>query len=343
MKRLGVLAGLALALASPLAAHHEEAPALVDHHVHLLGPTLLADWKSLGVPFSREDAAYLEGTRYLAPGAATSALLLPMAHLYSGERFRAALGLTLEAERARVAAENDHVFGEAARLGTRAVAFCSIPLGRPYAWEEIRRCREVHDSPGLKLHFATAELDPRAPEALAEAARVAAWAEEEGVSLLVHFDPQLRGLEKSDVRRFAEVVLEPHPELEAVIAHLGGSGGYGEWTRTVLIAFAEWLESLAARGEASPQVYFDLSAVLLAAPSEGVPATTPEEAARLAPDLRRLGLARLLFGSDAPVFDPAGYRALLAERSGLTEAELAAICARALPALARAHAAGEKR
>jgi len=34
-------------------------PGIVDHHVHVLGPDVLRDWKSLGVPFSRPDPVYL--------------------------------------------------------------------------------------------------------------------------------------------------------------------------------------------------------------------------------------------------------------------------------------------
>jgi len=47
--------------------------------------------------------------------------------------------------------------------------------------------------------------------------------------------------------------------------------------------------------------------------------------------LRHLGLERLLFGSDFPVFDPREHARFLAERTGLTRAELDRILARRLP------------
>ena len=70
---------------------------LVDHHVHILGPGLLRDWQSLGVPFSREDSAYTSAARLLdADGALEGAILVPMAHLYGNEEFRRALSVSEE-------------------------------------------------------------------------------------------------------------------------------------------------------------------------------------------------------------------------------------------------------
>ena len=85
------------------------------------------------------------------------------------------------------------------------------------------------------------------------------------------------------------------------------------------------MEAEARAGRLRPHVLVDVSAALLAAPSEGVPATTPEEAAALAPALRRLGLERVVFASDAPVFDPWDTWELLLDRTDLTPSEQARI------------------
>ena len=47
----------------------------------------------------------------------------------------------------------------------------------------------------------------------------------------------------------------------------------------------------------------------------------------LAPSVRRLGLAHVLFASDYPVFDPRDQAVFLRERCGFTERELATIFA----------------
>jgi predicted TIM-barrel fold metal-dependent hydrolase len=352
--RIGALclaAALAAALASAAATPAAETTvsadpplAIVDHHVHLLGPDLLRDWKAMGVPFSRPDDAYLSAARLLAPGAdhappvLAAAILVPMAHFYGNGELRAAVGLSLTEERERVARENDHVAREAARYPGRAVAYCAVDPLRPYAWEELRRCRAELASPGIKIHLGSARADLTDDAQLAELARIAGWAEAEEIALLLHFDPQRRGLEVADVERFLARVLAPYPRLELQIAHLGGSGGYGAWTRAVFRAFRDWLAAAEARGEPRPGVRFELSAAILEQESEGVAATTPEESAALAADLETVDPERLLFGSDAPVFDPTRYAALLGERLGWSRAELERHVSRRAPSLGGAAA-----
>ena len=309
-------------------------PTLADHHVHLLSPDLLRDWAAVGVTFSRAPSVYTTAEGLLT-SSLDQALLVPMAHLYSSAWLREGLKLTEDQERECVQKENDHVAREAGRYPGRAVAYCSVGLFRPYTWDEIRRCRETLGSPGIKLHFASSGVDLRNEDHLAEIGRLFAWAEREKVPLLVHFDPQARGLEVEDVERFIARVLTPHEKLEILIAHLGGSGGYGPWTQSVFRAFVSWLEEEARQGRARPGVAFDLSAVILEEESEGVPPTTPEEAAALAEDLRRAGLARVVFGSDYPVFDPQRYLSLLQTTLRLSPEGLETLRSHRLPVLAR--------
>lgn len=305
-------------------------PVSVDHHVHLLSPRLVQDWKSLGVPFSKPGSAYTSVSA-LSDGELEHALLLPMAHLYGQEEFRQALDLTENEEYERVRLENDHVAAQADLFPGRAVAFCGVDFLRPYAWEEIHRCRRELGSVGLKLHLASAGTDLRKPEHLRALARIAAWAESEDVALMIHFDPQRRGLETEDVRRFIDAVLQPVPDLVVVIPHLGGSGGYGPWTQAVFGTFGRWLETEAATGNARSGVFFDLSAVWLVEESEGVPPSTEDEALALRKDLRRVGLERVLFGSDYPVFDPGESAGALYDALALDSAEWERLMKRRIP------------
>jgi predicted TIM-barrel fold metal-dependent hydrolase len=309
----------------------ERAP-WVDHHVHLLGPDLLRDWKALGVPFSRRDEIYLSAAGLLgAVGAETPAVggvvLVSMAHMYGRSGFRAEMGLPIEEERARAARENDHVAREAARTPGRAVAFCSVAALRPYAEAELDRCHAELHAAGVKLHLAASDVDLTDASHLEAIGRILARAEARGQPVLLHVDPQRRGLVAADIARFARTVLEPRRELTLIVAHLGGSGGYGPWTRQVFGTLVDWLEERRIAGDPRPRVFFDTSAVILEEESEGVPPTTPEEAAALGPDLRRAGLGRIVLGSDYPVFDPRRTLALLGERAGLTPGEIATIAA----------------
>ncbi len=306
--------------------------ALVDHHVHLIGPDLLRDWKSLGVPFSRRDEVYLSaagllGAGAVEPAAVEAVVLVSMAHMYGRSDFRAEMGLRLEEERARVARENDHVAREAARTPGCAVAFCSVAALRPYAEAELDRCHTELGAAGVKLHLAASDVELTDASHLEAIGRILARAEERGQPVLLHVDPQRRGLVADDIARFARTVLEPRRELTLIVAHLGGSGGYGPWTRQVFSTLVDWLEERRAGGDPRPRLFFDTSAVILEEESEGVPPTTPEEAAALGRDLRRAGLERIVLGSDYPVFDPLRTLTLLAARAGLTAEEIATIAA----------------
>jgi predicted TIM-barrel fold metal-dependent hydrolase len=308
---------------------------MVDHHVHLLSPGLVADWKSTGVSFSRADSFYTSAGPLLDESAGrrplTGAVLLPMAHLYGSASFRQSLRLGLAAERAAVQRENDHVAAEAARYPGRALAFCGVDFLRPYAWDELRRCRTELNSPGIKLHLGSARANLRNSGHLATLAGIVAWARAESLVVMLHFDPQSREASQADVERFIAQVLEPRADLVMVIAHLGGSGGYGPWTRVVYRTLAEWLETEAAAGRPRAGIYFDISAAWLAQDSDEVPRSTRQDGEALAADIAAHGVARLLFGSDSPVFDPGPYGAAFKRATGLTQAAWDSLAANRVP------------
>ena len=241
---LGICSVLAAACVGVEAPDEAPALALHDHHVHVLSQQLVDDWKSLGVPFSRPDEAYTSPAGLFAasdPAAAEGALplggvvLVPMAHFYANAELRGALELDLEAEQARVRAENEHVARVAERWGDRAVALVSVDFTRPYARREAERAL-ADGAVGLKLHLGSASPDLTDPAVLADLADWFAWAERDDFGVLLHLDPQRRGLTQADVTHFLEGVFGPVPDLRVVIAHLGGSGGFGDWTQSVLAA-----------------------------------------------------------------------------------------------------------
>ncbi|HMS08899.1 MAG TPA: hypothetical protein PKE66_05415, partial [Pyrinomonadaceae bacterium] len=70
------------------------------------------------------------------------------------------------------------------------------------------------------------------------------------------------------------------------------------------------------------KIKFDISAVALDKDSEGVRKLTDDEFAVLARYIRRLGLKRIAFGTDYPLYTPAEYQAILRNRVGLSDKEL---------------------
>jgi predicted TIM-barrel fold metal-dependent hydrolase len=304
----------------PEAAAPADGP-IFDHHVHLLSPALVGDWKSLGVPFSRPDSVYTSMAGLLATPRFAGAYVLSMAYLYSSAAFRQGLPLDAAQEYAAVRGENDHVAAEVRRAPDRLTGFCGVNPRRPYADRELARCRDSLGLRGVKVHLANADVDPRDPEHVEAVAAVAGWAESGGQVLLIHLDPMRPDLDIEDMEPLLRRVIDSHPRLPIVVAHLGGSGGYGEWSQQMARAVARRIAGRQGR------LVLEVSGLVLERESEGVPPTTPEEAAALSADLRRIGLGNVVFGSDYPVFDPVAYQAALRERLTLTPVELDSIFA----------------
>jgi predicted TIM-barrel fold metal-dependent hydrolase len=307
-----------------------------DHHVHILGPDVMRDWRAVGVTFSRPDSVYTSAATLLRarPDTAATAVLVPMAHLYGNTEFTAALGIDDAEARVRVRRENAHVSEEARRHHGRAVALCSVPAVAAWALDELRFCLDSLRVAGIKLHLASSMVDLRDTRHLDALARIAALAVAASVPILLHVDPQRRGLETADIRTLADRMFGPQPDLRVVIAHLGGSGGYGPWTRSVFHTLRDWRrETESTEGRRRP-IHFELSAVVLERESEGVPATTREERELLAGDLRALEFDRILLGSDYPVFDPVRGLEVLRDSVGLTTDEITRIAAPQAPIFA---------
>jgi uncharacterized protein len=311
---------------------------LVDHHVHILGPDVIRDWRAVGVTFSRPDSTYTSVAAWMASRGLDSThvqamVLVPMAQLYGDAEFVESLRIDATAVQARVVRENDHVASEAARHPTRAVALCSAPVLADFAEAELLRCLAHPHTTGIKLHLAASGVDLRAPAHVTRTAALIALAARQNVPVLLHLDTQQRGTETTHVREFLDRALGPVASLPVIIAHAGGSGGYGAWTRSVLRTIIAWRDSVDALGPAPRPVYIDLSAVLLDEPSEGVPASTAEERAALRTDVRAAGLDRFVFGSDAPVFHPLASAETLRASLGLSPEETVAYVQRRTPRL----------
>lgn len=301
---------------------------LADHHVHVLSPRLVGDWKSLGVPFSRPDEFY-SSTAPLFERGVERALLLSMAYLYGSEDFRE-MGLSPEDERERVRGENDFVAGLARATPERLVAFGAVDPMRPYAAEEARRCLDEAGMKGLKLHLLNSGVDLANGEHVARLASVVGVARERKAPVLIH----LGTVEEGEGERYVETLLrDVAGGVELYVAHLGGSGGYGAGAEEVMEAFARRIGPGGAF--AGAPVFFEVSAVVLV--EESYDAQPPDRVRleRLAEDLRAVGLERVLFGSDHPVFDAQDYAHVLKERMALSAEEVERVLANRAPVLAR--------
>ena len=160
---------------------------------------------------------------------------------------------------------------------------------------------DEHGARGLKLHPIALRAFPAEP---ALATTFAACAERGDCRWSPTAAPTRHGAGWALPGSFAPV-LERHPDLQLVLAHLGG---------------AAWRD-VAELATAFPSVRFDLSEIVSwTGRAPGAP--TREELADL---IRTIGAERVLMGSDFPWYEPGDVIAAVEELPGLGAAEREAI------------------
>lgn len=237
-------------------------------------------------------------------------------------------------------AENEWTLRQVRLYPDRLVGFCSVNPLRAYALAAIRHCARIGLRGGLKLHMANARFRFDDPAEVAQLSRVFADADGLRMPILIH----LRSGETWHGRRNAEIfmdkVLPSAPHVPVQVAHLGGWGGYDRATDETLSTFATACKAQPGRCR---HLYFDISAVVLspayaqAAPGSDDRLLWDEQKdfangpARLASNLRRIGLSRIVFGTDWPVETASDYVETLRHGLRLSPAEIEKIFSNVAP------------
>ena len=163
------------------------------------------------------------------------------------------------------------------------VAFPSVdPLMDPDAMAaEVERCAKELGATGIKIHPAEGHYFPHDERMWPVYEKI----RELGLPIISHgglfmMTPDVDYTRPSNF----EPILKRFPGLKLVVAHLG----HGFWDESVALA------------EKYPDVYFDTSAVVSGV--EHIEVLSDDDAAEL---IRKLGMDRVMFGSDYPWFSPA--------------------------------------
>lgn len=222
-------------------------------------------------------------------------------------------------EYAAVRAENDWLGAQIARYPNRLIGFCSFNPLRPYAVNELERCAASGKFKGIKLHFGNSDVDLRKPEHAAAIGQLFAAANQRRMAVVVHLWTSPEYDERGDIhaRHFLDAVAQA-PDITVQVAHLAGGG------RASFKAMEVFAEAFEARDPRTRHLYFDVASA-----ADKDSASNLAKAAAL---VRRIGLDRILYGSDLSPPNPAPLSAWAGfHRMPLTDAEFRRIASNIAP------------
>lgn len=286
-----------------------------DHHVHLMSPRMIKLFKDVGIPFSKPDQDYSDWNAITKRLGTSRMNLISMAYLYGHPEFG-----KVENEYELVVAENDFLMAAKTNSPKSVRAYCGINPLKEYALKEVRRCGESLRADGIKLHFNASQVYLTVPEHVAKVLPVFEYTAKNKLPVLLHFDNAHRRFGEVDVKLLVSEILSKIGPIKLQIAHFGTSGGFNQRTKAVLDAFIVQIKS--NNQLRKHRILFDISAVALDKDSEGVPKLTEEGFAELAAHIRKLGLSRISFGTDYPLYSVSEYLDILRNRVKLKQNEI---------------------
>lgn len=286
----------------------------VDHHQHVFSPAV----HSLNASLPHLTADEVVG-------------LLDQAGIHRGVLLSFAYSRVVNADIAKVRAENDYTAAQAARFPDRLRAFCGVNPMKDYALQEIERCA-AHPvlKTGLKLHFGNSEIQLAQPEHAARLREVFALANRHGMAIAVHLRASFSKKHPhgtAEAKVFLEQLLPAAPDVTVQVAHMAGAGpGYNDPPAHEVMSFLA--DAVAAGDPRTRRLYFDIASVA----NEGI---TPELDKVLVGLVRKVGTARILYGTDSAVGSNLRPREAWAAvwRLSLTQDEMLAISRNVAPYL----------
>jgi uncharacterized protein len=182
-------------------------------------------------------------------------------------------------EKARI--ENDFVASEVAKYPNRLIGFCGVFPFANWAPAELERCKHELSFQGVKVHTNTAGIDLANPDHLMRLEGFLGKASELGLIVLIHSG---QWSERATLN-FMGISIK-YPGAKYILGH----ALFDEFRRLILIHALK--KEMPSFGD---NVYVEFSGTI------AVYADSPE-APSLVWHLRKIGIDRVLFGSDFPVF-----------------------------------------
>jgi predicted TIM-barrel fold metal-dependent hydrolase len=283
---------------------------MIDHHVHFFSPALADDIRQQGYALTVPDSMITDIDFILKINRADKLVLISGGYAYSQS-----LQKTKKKDRQKaVQTENDLLAAYVRQHPKQLIGFFGLNPLENFALKEMKRCHEDLQLRGLKLHFHGSRINLRSPKHRKKVKKIFEYAAEQRIPVLLHFKNDLKDFGPGDARIFISEILDELPPLTLIFAHMGGDGGFTRETKAVLTTFADYFET----EKTKHQLYFELSGVVVYRDMD-YPGKLPYE--ELTQLIRRIGLEKILFGSDYPVMPSTMYQQLLKQYLPFKEKE----------------------
>jgi uncharacterized protein len=271
---------------------------LIDHHQHFFSKAVTGFSPTLPVVTADDLIPLLD------------AAAISRAVIFSqGYQFGNPNRPPVEDEYAKVRAENDWTSQQIARYPDRLHGFCGLNPLEDYAVDEVTRCaKDPHLKYGVKMHFGNSDVDVLNADHLERLRRVFRTANDHRMAIVVHLRTSVtkkRPYGARYARIFIDDVASAAPDVPIQIAHLAGAGGYDD--PLVDEALGVFAEAAARRDPRLSRFYFDVSGVA------GL-GNWKQRVDVIVARIRKVGLERILYGSDGAVGDSTPQKALAAFR-----------------------------
>ena len=290
IKPLATLAGTLAALAASCAVQAANVPGpLADHHQHLFSPDVVA---MMGMPpGSPRFLGAADIIALLDQAGTRRAAVLSVAYMYGSPKRK------MDNEYDKVKAENDWTLAETDKFPGRLMAICGVNPLKAYAVAEVTRCAaNPRFGRAIKLHFGNSDVEVDKPEHMVKLKDFFRAANNKGMGLIIHMRASIslkRPYGADQARVFLEQLMPLVPDVPVQLAHMSGTGpGYDDPPSDAAMAL---LADAAAKGDPRTRnLWFDVASV-------ADTAITPANAATLVARIRRAGVGRVLYGTDAAV------------------------------------------
>jgi len=297
---------------------------VVDHHQHLFSPALAAAMSPPAPAPPTPSVTAADLIALLDAAGIRRAVVLSTGYIFEQPSRK------IENAGDKLRADHDWTSLQVAQYPDRLIGFCGLNPLKDYALDELARCaKDPRLRNGLKLHFGNSVVDYHNAQHIEQVKRVFRAANGYRMPIVVHMRASLTAklpYGRDEALIFLNELVPAAPDVVIQVAHLAAAGAPSDPGADQAIEV--FIEAI-ARGDArAARLYFDLPSVVPTA------TLTAEAAAAVASRIRRLGVQRVLFGSDATggaLTPRTAWESL--RRLPLTEAEFQTIASNVAPYL----------